>query len=146
MTLDPGSDTLVGKGSRAVRLQVTACSPDGSGVTRTTATEPAVLIPPRAGPHPRHAVALRRGHAIVVTWTIARPLPRVLFAVVTETRGDVYDPEATAVKVVRGRGRTRFRVVLRPRAPGQVVRVVIAGRTDEAPYAGGRATARVRAR
>lgn len=142
VTLDPDDGTLVSRRDHGVPVRVTACAPDGSSSTVVTSVLPATQVPARAGPTPREVVARRVGRTIEVTWSIARPQPRISFTVYALDPGAGFDPRAAA-KVHAG-GRTRFRTVLDPRHPGRVTKVVVQGFTDEAPHLGGSQTVKLR--
>jgi hypothetical protein len=143
VVLDPMSNTLVSPRAHGVRLRVTTCEPDGSSSTVVKLVQPAVQVPPRPGPVPRDVRARRSGQSIVVTWSIARPLPSISFVVVGYAKpADGIDQ--STVRIVRGRQRTCFRVVLRPEHPRATASVTVSGRTNEAPYRGGERTVRVR--
>ena len=79
---------------------------------------PVARRPPLPVPLPLEARAVRRGRAIVVTWRTAFPARRVNFDV-TRSR------DLNAPRSVQGRGRTRFKLTLRPSRPGTVRRIVI---------------------
>jgi hypothetical protein len=136
IVVDPFSSTLVSRRAHGVPLRVTACAPDGTSATVTTAVQPATQVPARPGPVPRDVRARRSGRSIIVTWSIARPLPRIWFDVAaTPVHPEQFDPKATVR--VSGRLRTHFRVVLHPRHPETIERVIVLGHTDEPPYRGG---------
>jgi hypothetical protein len=142
VVLDPLSATLVSSRAHGVPLRVTACAPNGSSSTVMSLVQPAVQVPPRPGPIPRDVRARRSGQNIVVTWSIARALPSISFVVVGY--GKAVDSTDQPYRSVRGRQRTRFRVVLRPAHPRAIVTVIVSGRTNEPPYRGGTRTVRVR--
>ena len=84
--------------------------------------------PPRAaGAAPARAARAPRRRDVIVAWRTRRPARRVWFlvAALRARRGEPVDDQA--LEYVNGRGRTRFRVVLRPRRPGAVRWVNVAG-------------------
>jgi hypothetical protein len=143
VVLDPGADTLITPARGGVPLRVTACAPDGTSSTVTTAVQRAQQVPPPAGPVPRNVRARRSGRRIVVTWKIARTQRRIAFTV-SGHGADVPPDDASRVAQVPGRLRTRFRVVLRPDRPRAITRVTVSSRTLEPPFRGGQRTVPVR--
>jgi hypothetical protein len=110
-----------------VRARISA---PGSAATRTIrlrvrlAHRRTLPVPPPLG-----ARAVRRGRSILVSWHTAFPARQVRFVVVPTARKAFSDLGAYAF--VNGRGRTRFRVRLRPKRPDAVRRLVLSASDRE---------------
>jgi hypothetical protein len=128
------------------RVRVRATTPNGREVVTATRTVLIVRRPPLPVPRILDLRAVRRGGAIVVRWRTEFAARRTGFAVIgrpsRKLSPDTFtDPSAFGS--VRGRGRTHFRLRLRPERPERVRWVgVIAFSADAAR--GHRAVVRVR--
>ena len=117
--LDDGGLGQLGRTTLRARI-----SAPGSAATRTLrvrsrlAQRPGPPIPPIVD-----ARAIRRGRAVVVTWRTAFPARGVSFSVRPASRRPLTDPGTLASP--EGRGRTHFRVTLRPERPNALRRLLI---------------------
>ena len=100
---------------RTVRVVVHATVP---GAGRTTVRTIRIRVARRRAlpvQRPLDVTARRRGEAIVVRWRTAQTARRQLFIVAGQDRRDRLDPVLPGrLRLVAGRGRTRFTVRLRP--------------------------------
>jgi hypothetical protein len=108
---------------RRRRVRVRATAPNGRDVTTATRTVVIVRRPPLPVPRLLDVRAVRRGDTIVVRWRTEFPARRTSFGVFGQ-RGRVLGPDTfedfSAFGSARGRGRTQFRVRLRPNRPARI--------------------------
>ncbi len=106
--------------SRDARVLVQATAPGGHRVARAVLRTRVSIRHSLPVPRPIGLRARRAGRNVIVTWRTRRPARRALFVVEgRRSRGaDAVDEQSFAF--VSGRGRSRFRAVLRPRSPAAV--------------------------
>ncbi len=109
------------------RVVVRATAPGGERVVRAALRTRIIIRRALPVPRPIALRARRAGRDVIVAWRTRRPARRVWFlvAALRARRGEPVDEQA--LEYLNGRGRTRFRVVLRPRRPGAVRWVNVAG-------------------
>jgi hypothetical protein len=105
------------------RVRVRAAAPNGRDVATVTRSVLILRRPPLPVPRVLDLRAVRRGGSIVVRWRTEFPARRVVFTVIGQP-GRRLAPDSftdlSAFDSTRGRGRTRFRVRLRPERPARV--------------------------
>jgi hypothetical protein len=110
-------------GRQRVRVLVRATAPAGHEVVPVSRSVLVVARPALPVPALGDVRAVRRGRSIVVTWHTASAARRVYFLVYAQhgrrlTSASFRDRKA--IRLVRGRGRTRFRVRLHPQHPDRI--------------------------
>jgi hypothetical protein len=118
------------------RVVVTATAPNGHH--RVTVSRRILLVrrPAPPVPAPLGVRARRQGRAIVVTWHTAAPARRTFFYVVGRRTRRATLGSTSASELVRGHGRTHFRVRLRTSEPEAIRWVSLAALSidrDRAP-------------
>lgn len=106
-----------------IRIRLRAGAPNGRDVVSLSRRVLIVRRPPLPVPRLLDVRAVRRGGSIVVTWRTEFPARRTFFTVIgqrTRKLGPDAITDEHAFNGVRGRGRTSFRLRLRPRRPAAV--------------------------
>jgi hypothetical protein len=108
-----------------LRIIVRAAAPNGHRIATVSRAVRVRARPALPIAHPTAVRARRDGDAITVTWRTTRPALRTQFIVEPRRAGRrrSSNVELLAAQFVNGRGRTRFRVRLRPQQP-QAIRWV----------------------